>query len=66
MSHNPNTQRRAPPLAGRPPFATDEDDAVYDNVPQARPRQQQKPTQNAGHDSMYQACVSELLYRAPR
>jgi hypothetical protein len=56
MSTNPNTQRRAPPLAGRPPFATDEDDSVYDEQPAARPRpRQQQPAQNAGRDSMYQA-----------
>ncbi|KAF7299687.1 hypothetical protein HMN09_00974200 [Mycena chlorophos] len=28
----------APPLAGRPPFATDEPDSVYEQQPQARPR----------------------------
>lgn len=56
MSINPNSQRRGPPLAGRPPFATDEDEAVYENAP-ARPRQQQQkpPQQGAGRDSMYQA-----------
>lgn len=56
MSNN-----RQPPLYGRPPYATDEDDAVYDQVqqPQARPRQRQ-PEQgpNGGRDSMYQACVA--------
>jgi len=58
MSANPNSQRRGPPLAGRPPFATDEDDAVYDNAPaQPRQRQQQKPDQQGGRDSMYQAWV---------
>lgn len=54
-------QRRGPPLAGRPPFATDEDDGVYDNAP-AQPRQRQlKPAQQgAGRDSMYQAWDNYL------
>lgn len=61
MSTNPNAQRRAPPLAGRPPFATDEDDSVYDQQPAARPRpRQQQPAQNAGRDSMYQAWDNYL------
>ncbi|KAF7298848.1 hypothetical protein MIND_00832600 [Mycena indigotica] len=36
----------APPLAGRPPFATDEPDSVYENSPQPRRRapQPQPPT----------------------
>lgn len=54
MSSNLGQQRRAAPLAGRPPFATDEDDVVYNDPPQARPRPQQgKPPQNADRDSMY-------------
>ncbi|KAG8800248.1 hypothetical protein FRC17_006919 [Serendipita sp. 399] len=61
MPADSNQQRRAPPLAERPPFATDEDDSIYDDVPPARPRQklptQQKPGQS---DSMYQAWDSYL------
>lgn len=62
MSANSGQQRRAPPLAGRPPFATDEDEVVYDDPPAARPRRQQdKPPQN-GRDSMYSAWDNYLQH----
>ncbi|KAG8787549.1 hypothetical protein FRC16_001542 [Serendipita sp. 398] len=61
MPSDPNQQRRAPPLAGRPPFATDEDDSIYDDVPAARPRQRQPTQQKPGQsDSMYQAWDNYL------
>lgn len=50
---------RAPPLAGRPPFATDESDDVFQNR-QAPRRQVQQPNQqnSPARDSNYQAYVA--------
>jgi len=49
---------RAPPLAGRPPFATDEPDDIYQDR-QASRRLVQQPSQqnNTARDSAYQAYV---------
>jgi len=54
---------RAPPLAGRPPFATDEPDHIFQDR-QAPRRQVQQPNQqnSTARDSTYQACV--VFHRA--
>ena len=50
----------APPLAGRPPFATDEPDSVYeDSEANAHYRRQRQPRpQESRPDSTYDVFVS--------
>jgi len=54
---------RVPPLAGRPPFATDEPDNIYQDREAPRRRVQQSNQQNnTARDSTYQAYV--VFHRA--
>jgi hypothetical protein len=52
----------APPLAGRPPFATDEPDSVYDDSEaRTNPRRLRQPSpQNNRPDSTYDVYVLAL------
>ena len=55
----PSDPRRNPPLAGRPPFATDEPDDIYDDEKQPAPRRRlrQPRVEDTRPDSTYDVCV---------
>jgi hypothetical protein len=54
---------RAPPLAGRPPFATDEPDDIYEDRQAPRRQIQHANQQNTpARDTTYQAYV--VFHRA--
>lgn len=59
MASNNNTIYQTPPLAGRPPFATD-DDHLYDNQPQPATRRlaQPKPEDPNARTSAYNVYVT--------
>ncbi|TCD69026.1 hypothetical protein EIP91_009089 [Steccherinum ochraceum] len=68
MAHKQDTIYQTPPLAGRPPFATD-DDSVYDNLPQQSPtrriRQPAPPDYNA-RTSAYNVYDNYIDEKNPR
>ena len=51
-------ETRRAPLAGRPPFATDEPDSIYDEPePAPRRRMRQPKPENNRPESTYDVCV---------
>jgi hypothetical protein len=50
-----------PPLAGRPPYATDEDDSVYLNTPSPARRRPAKPVQNQEREISQYAAYDDYF-----
>lgn len=53
---NPSV-KQTPPLAGRPPFATDEPDSVYENSPSQQTRRMRQPKPEERPTSAYNVWV---------